>query len=92
MITSQTDTQSAEWLEQYEFWHKIISEEVERLRFNDGLEPIDVDLYAAQSKKHRSDPDYLGLTRIGRRKFHAVAFHYFDAEGKKILRVQIRPD
>ena len=78
-----------EWADQYNFWHKIITSEVDRLRFNDGLEPIDIDLYRAP-KKHRSDPDYLGLCRIGSLRFSAVAFSALDAQGKKVLRVQIR--
>jgi len=79
-----------DWLAQYEFFHKIITDQVERLRFNDGLEPLDVDLYAVV-KKHRSEPDYLGVTRIGTRAFHALARYCLDQQGKKILRVQIRP-
>jgi len=93
MANPETDPEcaasQAEWQAQYEFWHKIISEDVSRLRFNNGLEPLDVDLFQIV-KKCKSDPDYLGFTQIGPHKFEARAHSCFNKEGKEILRVQIR--
>jgi hypothetical protein len=81
--------QSTEWSDQYSFWHKILTSEVERLRFNSGLEPIDLDLYPVP-KKHKTDPDYLGVTRVGPQKFVALAFNGLDALGKQTLHVKLR--
>jgi len=86
---TKPEPHSTEWADQFNFWHKIISSEVDRLRFNDGLEPIDIDLYRAP-KKYKADPDYLGESRIGSNLFQAMAFYCRDAQGKEVLRIQIR--
>lgn len=77
------------WSAEYDFWYKIISGEVERLRFNDGYEPVEVDLYPTGKQKGVPGPDYIGTTMIGRQKFHAVGQFSPGAGGKKILRVSI---
>jgi len=74
------------WMSEYEFYHRIITDEVERGRFNDGFEPIDVDLYQGEGDK------LSGKTRIGRTAFRAKAFWCVDQKGVKILRVQIRAE
>jgi hypothetical protein len=68
------------------FWHDAIQEESERLRFNQGYEPISVDLYPWSEK---DGPAFLGRTQIGHVKFHAVASWVRDKSGRKTLRVQI---
>jgi len=75
--------QDTEWADQYNFWHKILTEEVERLRFNQGLEPIDVDLYPTAKS-------FIGQTRIGHQCFRAKAFWCSDSHGTHVLRLQIR--
>jgi hypothetical protein len=78
--------QEAYWDAEYNFWHKIITGEVERLRFNEGFEPVEVDLYpTSPSSKNK----FVGLCQIGHRHFRAVAFEAFDAKGNKVLRLQI---
>jgi hypothetical protein len=81
-----TDHQ-AEWEAQYGFWHRIITEEVERLRFNGGYEPITVDLYPWSEK---DGPAFLGRTQVGHVMFHASAFWARDKSGRKTLRLTIR--
>jgi hypothetical protein len=83
-----------DWDAEYQFWNKVISEEVERLRWNQGLEPCSVYLYPnleKLGKRDRSQPDYIGLTRIGRREFQAIARITFDSEGRTVLKVDIYP-
>jgi hypothetical protein len=75
-----------DWLAEYNFYHRIISEEVERLRFNDGYEPIYVDLYPS---KQRSAPDFQGKTQVGHVPFNVTADWNVDSNGVKILRVRI---
>jgi hypothetical protein len=73
-----------DWDAEYKFWHKIISEEVERLRFNEGYEPIEVDLYATDLRR---GPDFVGETQIGHVRFEVRAHWWTDS--KKTLRVKI---
>jgi hypothetical protein len=78
-----------DWNNEYNFWHAIISEEVERLRFNEGFEPIRVDLYPLETQH---DPILVGKTQIGHTKFKARACWTYDKEGKKLLRVEVLKD
>jgi len=80
---------STEWADQYNFWHKILTSEVDRLRFNGGYEPIDIDLYPV-TKKRKDNPDYIGVCTIGHHRFRAKAFSCSDSQGNNILRLQIR--
>jgi hypothetical protein len=82
--TLQTD-----WNNEYNFWHKIISEEVERLRFNEGYEPIQVDLYQATKK---GGPAFMGKTQIGHAHFRVEGKWQYDSKGNHILRVTILKD
>ena len=86
MSDPQTD-----WQAEYEFYRKIIADEVDRLRFNAGYEPIEVDLYqvSATSAKY-AKIKFVGTCRIGRQRFRAVAFPAGDHDGNEVLRVQIR--
>jgi len=86
---TQDATVEAHWQAEYEFWHQLITEEVDRLRWNDGLEPLEVDLYCTGKNQH---PAFFGKCRIGKRSFRAIAHWTIDSEGKKILRVHIRPE
>jgi hypothetical protein len=79
----------AYWQAEYEFYYKIISGEVERLRFNDGFEPVSIDLYATNAK---NGPVFLGVTRIGRKRFRAIVHRSFDAAGKEILKLKLFPE
>lgn len=80
------------WMSEYAFWHKIITEEVERLRFNEGYEPIEVQLYPIERKAGSpyGGVAYLGKTQIGHQQFCAVATEAFDENGIRILRLEIR--
>jgi hypothetical protein len=82
METTETD-----WRAEYNFWHRIIAEEVERLRFNDGFEPVRVDLYPLSSPTERLA--YIGKTQIGRTVFNATGRWAFDSDGKKVLRLEV---
>ena len=83
MSDPQTD-----WQAEYEFYRKIIADEVDRLRFNAGYEPIEVDLYPVTSQYAKIK--LIGTCRIGRQRFRAVAFPAGDHDGNEVLRVQIR--
>jgi hypothetical protein len=85
-MPERTESPEAHWLAEYNFWHKIITEEVERLRFNDGFEPLSVDLYPIETK---TGPAFIGKTQIGHARFRAAANWSFDSNGKKILRLHI---
>jgi hypothetical protein len=79
--TLQTD-----WNNEFNFWHKIISEEVERLRFNDGYEPIRIDLYDTGQTHGWA---FVGKTRVGHVAFRAIGYWTYDSAGRKILRLAI---
>lgn len=84
------ETQDAAfWDAEYQFWNRIISEEAERFRFNEGFEPLKFDLYPNLGKKKRSEHDFLGITQVGRRKFRVVARNTFDADGAAVIRVEV---
>jgi hypothetical protein len=76
---------------QLDFWEKLITGEVERLRLNDGLEPISADLYPIE-KPGRNIPHFCGQTRIGHRKFKVLAFKVRDKDNRQVLRVQAAPE
>jgi len=78
----------AYWQAEYEFYHRIITEEVDRLRFNQGYEPLEVDLYVTHSK---DTPAFLGITKIGRKAFRCTAHWAFDRAGKQVLKVKVSP-
>jgi hypothetical protein len=84
-LRRRAQAEAAQWDAQYNFWHKIISEEVERLRFNGGYEPVRIDLYP----QDQGEVAFLGETQIGHVKFQAVARWATDAGGRKVLRVSI---
>jgi hypothetical protein len=77
---------NAEWEAQYQFWHRIIGEEVERMRFNGGYESITVDLYPWSDK---GGPAFLGRTHVGHVMFHATASWARDKSGRKTLRLTL---
>jgi hypothetical protein len=79
--TLQTD-----WNSEYNFWHKIISEEVERLRFNGGYEPVDVDLYETGETRGWA---FTGKTQVGHVAFRATGTWSWDTQGRKVLSVRI---
>jgi hypothetical protein len=77
------------WDAEYNFWHKIITEEVERLRFNGGYEPISVDLYPATRK---FGPAFMGKTQVGHVHFRVEGKWHYDRAGNQMLRVTILKD
>jgi hypothetical protein len=77
------------WDAEYQFWHKIISEEVERMRFNGGYEPISVDLYPATKK---FGPAFMGKTIVGHVHFRVEGKWHYDRDGNQILCVTILKD
>jgi hypothetical protein len=82
----RAQAEAEHWDAEYNFWHKIITEEVERLRFNGGYEPISIDLYPSQQK---AAPDFQGKTQVGHVRFNVTADWARDSNGVKILRVRI---
>lgn len=70
----------------HQFWLDVINGEVERLRFNQGFEPIEVDLYPAIGKR---GPAFMGKTRVGHVHFRVEGKWQYDCRGNKILRVTI---
>ena len=82
-------TLEPDWNNEYNFWRKIITDEVERLRFNGGYEPIRVDLYPLEEK---NAPAFVGETQIGHVRFNVTAQWTSDPNGKKILTVSILKD
>lgn len=77
------ESPTEEWEAQYEFFNKIITDEVARLRWNDGFEPVECELY-------KSGRRWIGRTRICHRDFHVIAREGFDPKGKTILKLSIR--
>jgi hypothetical protein len=78
-----TDQSATDWQTEYEFYNKIIVDEVARRRFNDGFEPIDAELY-------RYKNNWVATTRICHRDFAITAWPDFDATGRPILKLKIR--
>jgi hypothetical protein len=62
-----------------------LREEVARLRHNQGLEPIEFDLYLTEKEA-------FGEARIGRRKFSVHGFQSWDYEGKRVLHIRFFPE
>jgi hypothetical protein len=77
-------TSQPDWNAEYEFFHKIILDEVDRLRFNNGFEPLSLELY-------ETDHGYIGTGYLGRRTVRAFGWFCFDSAGKKMLKLSIRP-
>lgn len=78
-----------QWQAEYEFWTKIIGDEVARRRLNEGFEPIDIDLYElTQAKEKRSV--YYGKTLICGRNFCATIRQARDINGQKYWKLSIR--
>ena len=82
----QESEPSLEWAAQYEFWTRIIGDEVARLRFNEGFEPIDVHLYEV---KRGSYSRFIGQTKICGRDFECTVVPWHDAEGRATLKLSI---
>ena len=80
------ETTESDWSAEYNFWHKIISGEVERLRFNQGFEPFCVELYASSAGDRLA---YIGKTQIGHAHFNVTGRWARDCAGKKVLRVEV---
>jgi hypothetical protein len=77
-------TSQGDWNAEYEFFHKIILDEVDRLRFNNGFEPLSLELY-------ETEQGYIGVGKLGRRTVRASGFFCFDGQGRKILKLFIKP-
>ena len=75
------------WDAEFAFWHRIISEETARTRFNQGYEPIDIELYETGEKY---GPAYIGKTQVGRTHFHVIGRLAHDKLGRKILKIEVR--
>jgi len=88
LTPEQNATVEAHWQAEYEFFHKLLSEEVDRLRWNDGLEPVEVDLYPVKVED-KSDPLFVGSMRIGSNHFAALGTWCRDGEGSRVLKVRI---
>ena len=73
----------AHYQAEYEFWNRLITDEVARRRFNNGYEPIECELY-------RSGKRWIGRTRICHRDFRVSATETFDSSGRAILKLSIR--
>jgi hypothetical protein len=71
----------------HQFWRDLITDEVERLRFNQGLEPIRALLY--EIKGSSKGPHFMGLTRIGHSTFNITGTWTTDSLGKECLRVVV---
>jgi hypothetical protein len=85
---SDAQAVDAYWQGEYEFFRKIITDEVDRLRWNKGLEPIEVDLYPV-TVAGRNDPMFAGSLRVGRNQFAAIGTWVKDKAGAKVLKVRI---
>jgi len=86
-----TDAAAAEayWDAEYAFFHKIISEEVNRQRLSRGLEEIECTLYPVKNKSDRSAPDYVGQSSIGHSVYMVVAHRYIDSTGQEVINVKM---
>jgi hypothetical protein len=68
----------------YDFFYQYLHDEVERLRFNDCADPIEIDLLPTGQK-----PDYIGRQRLGHRWLIAHAHTGFNKEGAQVLKLLI---
>lgn len=82
-------SESAEWQAQYEFWTKLISDEVARRRFNEGFEPVDVELYELKNP-YGEIKKFVGTTRICGRDFECTAYPGHEEAGNATLKLSIR--
>lgn len=80
--------QGEDWRAEYDFWVRIISDEVARRRFNEGFEPIDIELFEAKDSRGRWR--LIGKTRICGRDFAATLIETRSQEGQKIFKLSIR--
>ena len=71
------------WQAEYDFYRKIIEDEVARNRWNQGFEPLDCELY-------KSGPRWIGRTRLCHRDFRVSAFETFDSGGRAVLKLSVR--
>jgi len=77
---------------EHAFWYRIISEEVQRGRFEKGLESIRITFTPVTKKKKFSDPDYIGKTVLLGRTWYATLHHSFDQkERHQIIKFQLSP-
>lgn len=79
----------AHWDAEYQFWTKIISDEVARRRFNEGFEPVDCQLYELKNERGQTRK-FIGSARICGRDFQCSVYPEHDAEGKPTLKLKIR--
>ena len=77
-----TDATATDWQAEYDFYRKIIEDEVARLRWNQGFEPLEAELY-------KSGRRWIGRTRICYRDFRVTATDSFDSRGRAILKVSV---
>jgi hypothetical protein len=80
------ETLATDWNAEYHFWHRIISEEVERLRFNGGYEPVGVELYPTGASDRLA---FIGKTQIGHVAFNVTGRWARDAADRKVLRLEM---
>jgi len=81
----------AYWQAEYEFYHRIIAEEVDHLRVQTGLESLSVTLYPVQKKKKFSDPDFVGKTLLLGRTWYATLRYSFDEQDHSIIKFKLSP-
>lgn len=78
-----------QWQAEYDFWTKIISDEVARRRFNEGFEPVDCQLYGLKDAQGRIR-EFVGTVRICHRDFECTAYPSRDAGDRETLKLRIR--
>ena len=89
--TASQSVHNAYWQAQYEFYHRIISEEVDHLRVQSGLETLRVTLYPVQKKKRFSDPDFIGKALLLGRTYYATVHNSFDDANRRIIKFKLSP-
>ncbi len=81
----------AYWDAEYAFFHKIITDEVMRERFNRGLESIELVLYQVRKDGRKHYIDYVGETQIGRQLYAAVAKKHVRSDRQEVIKIRITP-
>jgi hypothetical protein len=76
---------------EHAFWYRILSEEVERGRFEKGLESIRITFNPVPKKTKFSDPDYVGKTVLLGRTWYATLHHSFDEKQREIIKFKLSP-
>jgi hypothetical protein len=66
------------------YWHSRIQDESERLRFNQGYEPVSVDLYPSTRSSILQ-----GQTQVGHARFNVTARWKRDKNEVKVLHLEI---